>query len=85
MKAEDKKRALQFLEMIDLEVIDRIDVTHSGSPNMEMKISVWVDQLKAIIERSECDLKEPCPECGAVLIEKWSGVECSRCNHKECY
>ena len=55
MKAEDKKRAIQFLEMIDPEVIDGIDVTKDGTPNMEMKISVWVDQLKAIIERSDCE------------------------------
>lgn len=55
MKPEDKKRALQFLEMIDFEVEDGIDITHSGTPNMEMKISVWVDQLKAIIERSDCE------------------------------
>lgn len=55
MKADDKRRALQLLAMIDFEVEDGIDITHSGSPNMEMKISVWVDQIKAIIERSDCE------------------------------
>ena len=59
MKPDDKRRALQFLEMIDLEVIDGIDVTKDGTPNVEMKISVWVDQLKAIIERSDCECINP--------------------------
>ena len=62
MKPEDKRRAIQFLEMIDLEVIDGIDVTKDGTPNMEMKISVWVDQLKAIIEKDNCEYCNA-PDC----------------------
>jgi hypothetical protein len=27
---------------------------------------------------------EPCPECGAPLIEKWSGVKCSKCLYWYC-
>lgn len=26
-----------------------------------------------------------CTECGSPLIEKWSGVKCSKCEHWECY
>jgi DNA repair exonuclease SbcCD ATPase subunit len=26
-----------------------------------------------------------CPECGEPLIEKWSGVKCSKCDYWECY
>ena len=59
MKASDKKRALEFIKMIDLEVADNIDVNQTGAPNMEMKISVWADQLRAILERQgDCDYCE---------------------------
>jgi len=26
-----------------------------------------------------------CPECGEPLIEKWSGVKCSKCEYCDCY
>lgn len=26
-----------------------------------------------------------CPECGEPLIEKWSGVKCSKCEYWDCY
>jgi len=59
MKASDKKRAIEILKMIYLEVEDNIDISYSGGPNMEMKISVWADQLKAILERQgDCDYCE---------------------------
>ena len=25
-----------------------------------------------------------CPECGEPLIEKWSGVKCSKCDYWDC-
>lgn len=28
---------------------------------------------------------DPCPECGARIIEKWSGVKCSKCDWWFCY
>lgn len=26
-----------------------------------------------------------CPDCGAILIEKWSGIKCSMCEYWCCY
>jgi len=28
---------------------------------------------------------EVCPECGEPIIEKWSGVKCSKCDWWFCY
>ena len=28
---------------------------------------------------------EVCPECGETIIEKWSGVKCSKCDWWFCY
>jgi hypothetical protein len=40
----------------------------------------------------ECDcgpdeppFDDPCPECGTQMVAKWSGVECPKCRHTECY
>lgn len=30
-------------------------------------------------------IESVCPECGEPLIEKWSGVKCSKCEYWECY
>lgn len=30
------------------------------------------------------DCKESCPECGADLEAKWSGVECPNCGYTFC-
>lgn len=30
-------------------------------------------------------IKSVCPECGEPLIEKWSGVKCSKCEYWFCY
>jgi hypothetical protein len=29
--------------------------------------------------------RDDCPECGSPLIDKWSGVECSRCSYWFCF
>jgi hypothetical protein len=29
--------------------------------------------------------KELCPECDGPMVNKWSGVECSKCNYTFCY
>lgn len=30
-------------------------------------------------------IENPCPECGAETITKWSGIACSKCNYIFCY
>jgi exosome complex RNA-binding protein Csl4 len=30
-------------------------------------------------------IESVCPECSEPLIEKWSGVKCSKCDYWECY
>lgn len=30
-------------------------------------------------------IESVCPECDGHLIEKWSGVKCSKCDYWECY
>lgn len=38
-------------------------------------------------ERDETDDRldrEPCPECGAPLITKWSGMKCPECDYWFC-
>ena len=31
------------------------------------------------------DKSSICPDCGAKLISKWSGVKCSECDYWFCY
>ena len=35
--------------------------------------------------RNEDLQSEVCPECGEVIIEKWSRVKCSKCDWWFCY
>lgn len=30
-------------------------------------------------------VEDPCPECGAETVAKWSGIACSKCNYTFCY
>lgn len=40
----------------------------------------------SIPNRDDEDLgPQYCPECGAYVIEKWSGAECSECDWWFCY
>jgi exosome complex RNA-binding protein Csl4 len=30
-------------------------------------------------------IESVCPECDEPLIEKWSGIKCSKCEYWDCY
>lgn len=69
-----------------LVIIDELmQITESVQKNFEEYMEHTQLPIVVRVEKEEIGEHEKCPECKAKLKEKFSGVECSKCNYFKCF
>ncbi len=78
----DKELALELLKYFEHRLTKKIDEYECREINGLMTHIINNFNIKS----DEADvITFECPDCHSPIIEKWSGLECSKCHWWECF
>jgi signal recognition particle subunit SEC65 len=84
-----EKEVFKILKKFTLECVHGGDFDQGNTEEQTLSVlKDWWNKQKFVIDKiNEIDKSdsEICDECGADIIEKYSGVKCSECDYFFCY